>query len=52
MEEMRLTLDAFKKNVILAERLRAIVRYAQGANYIDKNTILLIADIEEDEVDA
>lgn len=48
MEEMSLVFALYRKNLILKERLEAIVRYAEGANYIDKNTLLLIAGLEED----
>lgn len=48
MEEMSLVFALYQKNLILKERLETIVRYAEGANYIDKNAILLIAGLEED----
>ena len=37
------------EKAIYKERLETIVRYAKGTNYIDRNTILLIAGVEEDE---
>ena len=51
MEDMSLVLALYRKNLNLKERLETIVRYAEGANYIDKNTILLIAGLEEDKDD-
>lgn len=51
MEDMSLELALYRKNLILQERLETIVRYAEGANYIDKNTILLIAGVKEDKDD-
>ena len=48
MEEMSLVFALYRKNLILKERLEAIVRYAEGANYIDKKAILLIAGLEEE----
>ena len=48
MEDMSLLFALYRKNLILEERLEAIVRYAEGANYIDKNAILLIAGVKED----
>lgn len=52
MEELSLTLALVRKNLILTERLAAIVRYAEGANYIDKQTLMLIAGVKEEEEDA
>ena len=48
MEEMSLVFALYRKNLILKERLEAIVRYAEGTNYIDRKTILLIAGLEEE----
>ena len=49
MDKIDLILKLNDENTVLLERLKAIVRYANGANYIDKSTILLIADIKEEE---
>ena len=51
MEQINLLLKLNDENTVLLERLKAIVRYAEGANYIDKKTILLIAGLEEDKDD-
>lgn len=51
MEDMSLLFALYQKNLILKERLETIVRYAEGTNYIDRKTILLIAGLEEDKDD-
>lgn len=51
MERIDLLLKLNDENTVLLERLKAIVRYVEGTNYIDRKTILLIAGLEEDEDD-
>lgn len=48
MEQIDLLLKLNDENTVLLERLKAIVRYVEGTNYIDRKTVLLIAGIEED----
>lgn len=48
MDKLEVTIALYEDNLKLMERIDAIVRYAKGANYIDKNTILLIAGVEEE----
>ena len=49
MDKLEVTMALYEDNLKLMERLDAIVRYVKGATYIDKKTILLIADAEEEE---
>ncbi len=49
MEEMSLALKLYRDNLKLVERLDTIVRYVQRTNYIDRNTVLLIAGVKEEE---
>ena len=49
MDKLELTMALYEDNLTLTERLDTIVRYVKGTNYIDRNTILLIAGVEEDE---
>ena len=51
MEQIELLLKFNDENTVLLERLKAIVRYAEGTNYIDRKTILLIAGLKEDKDD-
>lgn len=39
----------YEDNLKLMERIDAIVRYVKGATYVDAKTILLIADVKEEE---
>lgn len=49
MDKLEVTMALYEDNLKLMERLDTIVRYVKGTNYIDRNTILLIADAEEEE---
>ena len=49
MGKIKLILRLKSENTLLKERLGAIVRYVEGINYIDKETILLIADAHENQ---
>ena len=48
MDKLELLMALYEDNVKLMERIDAIVRYVKGADYIDRNTILLIAEEEEE----
>lgn len=49
MEKLEVTIALYEDNLKLMERLDAIVRYVKGTNYIDRNTVLLIAGLEGNE---
>lgn len=49
MDKLEVTMALYEDNLKLMERLDAIVRYVEGTNYIDRKTILLIADAEDKE---
>ena len=49
MDKLKLIMALYEDNLKLMERLDAIVRYVNGTNYIDRKTILLIANVEESE---
>lgn len=49
MDKLEVTMALHEDNLKLMERLDAIVRYVNGTNYIDRKTILLIADAEDKE---
>ena len=49
MDKLKLTISLYEDNLKLMERLDAVVRYVQGATYIDKKTILLIAGVKEED---
>lgn len=49
MDKLEVTMALYEDNLKLMERLDAIVRYVNGTNYIDRKTILLIANVMEAE---